>query len=703
MSDCFIFNHLMASLVPRGGQLPAPDDLLEHLDPEQRDVATALRGPVCVVAGAGTGKTRAITHRIAYGVASGVYQPSEVLAVTFTTRAAGEMRNRLALLGAPGVQARTFHSAALRQARYFWPQVYGTEFPEIVQSKFGLVAEAVRRLGLRADTPLLRDLSAEIEWAKVSNIRPADYVVASAPARREVADLDPATVGSLMTAYEDVKRERGRIDMEDILLVTAAILADDERVAAQVRRQYRWFVVDEFQDVNPLQSTLLDLWLGGRDEICVVGDPRQTIYSFAGASPKILASFTRKYPEAERIELVRNYRSTPQVVAVANAVFEQQRTPGVRLTSQAEPGDPVTYVGHPDETTEANAVANEIALLNRRGTPYREMAVLFRINAQSEAFEEALGDHGIPYTLRGVEGFFRRAEVRQAITLLRGAARGGQDDAGGELVDEVRAVLASMGHTDEAPSGAGAVRDRWESLHAIVSMATDLTDALGTEADLTALVADLDRRAESAHAPTADGVTLATLHSAKGLEWDAVFCVGVHEGMVPSVHADTPQAIDEERRLFYVGITRARHTLVISWASARKPGGRGNRRPSRFLDSLLPADHEARQTARSPRDRKVARCRVCKRPLAVGAERKRGRCDDCPATYDEELYEKLRAWRTEQAGEAKVPAYVVFTDATLQAIAETKPADPVALATVPGVGPAKLERYADQVLALVNA
>ena len=684
--------------------MPAPDDLLEHLDPEQRDVATTLRGPVCVVAGAGTGKTRAITHRIAYGVASGVYQPQEVLAVTFTTRAAGEMRGRLAQLGASGVQARTFHSAALRQARYFWPQVYGTAFPEIVQSKFGLVAEAVRRLGLRADTPLLRDLSAEIEWAKVSSIRPADYVAAAVKARREVADLDAATVGSLMTAYEDVKRERGRIDMEDILLVTAAILADEERVAAQVRRQYRWFVVDEFQDVNPLQSTLLDLWLGGRDDICVVGDPRQTIYSFAGASPKILASFTRRHPDAERIELVRNYRSTPQVVAVANAVFDRGRaeSDGVRLQSQAEPGDPVTYLGHPDETAEANAVANEIALLHRRGMPYREMAVLFRINAQSEAFEEALGEHDIPFTLRGVEGFFQRAEVRQAITLLRGAARGGQDDTGA-LVDEVRAVLASMGHTDAAPSGTGAVRDRWESLHAIVSMATDLAEELGDDADLTALVADLDRRAENAHAPTADGVTLATLHSAKGLEWDAVFCVGVHEGMVPSVHADTPQAIDEERRLFYVGITRARYTLVISWASARKPGGRGSRRPSRFLDSLLPADHEARQTARSPRDRKVARCRTCKRPLAPGAERKRGRCDDCPATYDEELYEKLRAWRTEQAGEAKVPAYVVFTDATLQAIAETKPSDPDALATVPGVGPAKLERYAEQVLALVNA
>ena len=667
--------------------MPAPDDLLEHLDPEQRDVAMTLRGPVCVVAGAGTGKTRAITHRIAYGVATGIYQPPEVLAVTFTTRAAGEMRSRLGALGAPGVQARTFHSAALRQARYFWPQVYGTVFPEIVQSKFGLVAEAVRRLGLRADTPLLRDLSAEIEWAKVSSIRPADYVTVAAKARREVADLDAATVGSLMTAYEDVKRERGRIDMEDILLVTAAILADDERVAAQVRRQYRWFVVDEFQDVNPLQSTLLDLWLGGRDDICVVGDPRQTIYSFAGASPKILASFTRRHPDAERIELVRNYRSTPQVVAVANAVFDGGRggSDGVRLQSQAEPGDPVTYLGHPDETAEADAVASEIAALHRRGTPYREMAVLFRINAQSEAYEEALGKHGIPFTLRGVEGFFHRAEVRQAITLLRGAARGGQDDAGA-LVDEVRAVLASMGHTDAPPSGTGAVRDRWESLHAIVSMASDLADELGDDADLTALVADLDRRAEHAHAPTADGVTLATLHSAKGLEWDVVFCVGVHEGMVPSVHADTPQAIEEERRLFYVGITRARHTLSISWASARKPGGRGSRRPSRFLDPLLPADHPSRRVATGPKPRRKTAAIVEELPEA-----------------DRALFEKLKAWRSEEAGRASVPAFVVFNDSTLLGIVSTRPADPSALATVPGVGPAKLERYADQVLSLVNA
>lgn len=679
--------------------MPPVDDLLTGLDPEQREVALALRGPVSVVAGAGTGKTRAITHRMAYGVATGVYKPTEVLAVTFTTKAANEMRVRLRDLGAAGVQARTFHSAALRQARFFWPHVYGGEFPEITQSKFPLVAEAMRRLGKRADTPLLRDLSSEIEWAKVSNIAPTAYAAAAGPARREVADLEPGQVANILAAYEEVKRERGRIDMEDILLITAAILADDERIAARVRQQYRWFVVDEFQDVNPLQSTLLDLWLGGRDDICVVGDPRQTIYSFAGASPKILASFTRKHEGAQRIELVRNYRSTPQVVAAANAVFSRSAaTGGVRLESQQEPGDPVSYIGYPDELAEANAVASEIALLHRRGVPYREMAILFRINAQSEAFEEALGEHSIPYTMRGATGFFNRAEVRQAVTLLRGSVRGGEGQS--NLVDDVRAIFSAMGHTDGPPAGAGAVRDRWESLHAIVSMAADLAEA-DPAADMAAMVADLDRRIEQAHAPAADGVTLATLHSAKGLEWDAVFCIGMHEGMMPSIHADTPEMVEEERRLFYVGVTRARHDLMISWAASRKPGGRGSRQATRFLDPLLPANHSARQISSQARQRKVAKCRVCNTVLAV-ADRKLGRCEDCPATYDETLYEALRAWRKVQATEQGKPAYVIFTDATLQSIAEAKPSDVDALAKVPGIGPAKIEQYAEAVLELVK-
>jgi DNA helicase-2/ATP-dependent DNA helicase PcrA len=680
--------------------VPDADHLLDGLDPEQREVATSLRGPVTVIAGAGTGKTRAITHRIAYGVATGLYEPHEVLAVTFTTRAAGEMRGRLADLGAPGVQARTFHSAALRQARYFWPQAIGTAFPEIIESKFGLVGAAAGRVGVRGDRALVRDLAAEVEWAKVSTIAPADYPRRAAAARRQVGDLDATTVSQILAAYEDVKGA-DRIDMEDILLVTASILGENPEVAAAVRRQYRWFVVDEFQDVNPLQSLLLDLWLGGREDVCVVGDPQQTIYSFAGASPSILGSFARKFEHGERHELVRNYRSTPQIVAVANAVFGRARSDGVVLQPQKPPGDPVTYVGHPDEPTEAQAVANEIALLHRRGVPYREMAVLYRINAQSEAYEEALGEHGIPYTLRGGEGFFRRAEVRQAVALLRADVQSTAADGSAEFIDDVRNILAGIGYSDTAPTGQGEVRNRWESLSAIVAMARDLVaqDPQSTMADL---VADLERRAAAAHAPAADGVTLATIHSAKGLEWDAVFCVGMQEGTVPSPFAQTPAEVDEERRLFYVAVTRARHTLMVSWAAARRAGGRGTRGPTRFLDTLIPPDHESRQTARQPRQRKVARCRVCNQVLAV-VDRKRGRCEDCPSTYDETLYESLREWRTREAAEIGKPAYVVFTDATLQSIAEMKPVDAAALGHVPGVGPTKLDRYAEPILELVAA
>lgn len=660
--------------------MPDPEDLLTALDPEQRAVATALRGPVSVVAGAGTGKTRAITHRIAYGVATGLYEPTEVLAVTFTTRAAGEMRGRLAALGAGPVQARTFHSAALRQARYFWPQVYGTEFPEIVQSKFGLVAAATRRLGLRAETPLLRDLSSEIEWAKVSNIAPTDYAESARRHRREVADVDPPMVGNVLAAYEEVKREQHRIDMEDILLVTAAILADDERVAAQVRRQYRWFVVDEFQDVNPLQSTLLDLWLGGRDDVCVVGDPRQTIYSFAGASPRLLTGFTERYPNATRLELVRNYRSTPQVVAVANAVFPRRSAPGVRLESQQQAGEPVRYHGYPDEPAEASAVADEVQRRHRGGTPYREMAVLYRINAQSETFEEAFGERGIPFTLRGAEGFFQRAEVRQAVTLLRGAAHAG--DEGKDLAGSTRDVLAAMDYRDEPPAGTGNVRDRWESLHAIVTMAAELAES-DPSATLATLVADLDRRAQVAHAPAADGVTLSTMHAAKGLEWDVVFCTGMQEGTLPSPHSQTAEEVEEERRLFYVGLTRARSILSVSWSRARKAGGRGNRGPTRFLDPLLPPDHESRH---------VGVKSVKKRSHAALEELE-------PA--DRELFERLKQWRAEQASESKVPAYVIFTDATLLGIVSVRPSNPQELVGISGIGATKRERFGADVLRIV--
>ncbi len=682
--------------------MATPEDLLAALDPEQREVAEALRGPVRVLAGAGTGKTRAITHRIAYGVASGVYAPTEVLAVTFTTRAAGEMRARLRRLDAPGVQARTFHSAALRQLRYFWPATRRTELPQLIESKLGLLAGAARSLRVRADQAMLRDVASEVEWAKVSNVGPDDYPKIAVARGRTVNGLDEESVARMFTAYEGVKREQGRMDMEDVLLLTAGLLADDERVAAQVRRQYRWFVVDEFQDVSPLQSALLDLWLGGRDEVCVVGDPAQTIYSFAGASPSYLRDFASKHPGSTCVELVRNYRSTPQVVTAANTLLAGSSSRGVQLRAQCEAGPEVSYTPHPDEVAEAQAVAARVQELRDAGTPLSEVAVLLRLNAQTESFEEALAARGLPYVVRGAARFFDRAEVRQAVTLLRGAARAAVSDepaAEDGLATQARAVLAGMGWSPEAPSGRGQARDRWESLQALVDLAAEHA---GTT--LREFVDDLDRRAAEQHAPVADGVTLATLHAAKGLEWDAVFLCGLQEGTLPIIYADNPEAVEEERRLLYVGITRARRELALSWALARNPGGRGSRKPSRFLDGLRPASTDPAEQAgsRRARSRRAVTCRECGKSLASGAEKKRGRCEDCPASYDEALFERLREWRLARAGEEKVPAFVVFTDATLQLIAERKPTDETQLLTIAGIGRAKVERYADDVLAMVE-
>ena len=689
------------------------DELLGALDPEQREVALALRGPVRVLAGAGTGKTRAITHRIAYGVASGVYNPMEVLAVTFTTRAAGEMRTRLRSMGASAVQARTFHSAALRQVRYFWPKVYGGQPPELTASKIPIVAGAARRNRVAVNQATLRDVASEIEWAKVSNVRPDDYERIAPGRGREVSGLDAATVARVFGSYEELKRDQGRMDMEDVLLIGAALLSEDERVAAEVRRQYKWFTVDEFQDVSPIQSALLDLWLGGRDEVCVVGDPAQTIYSFAGARASYLTDFPAKFPGTTSIELVRNYRSTPQVIGAANALLKGSGSSSVLLRSQIEAGPALTWREATDEVAEAEAVADQVNRLHQQGVPLREMAVLFRINAQSEPFEEALTARSITYVVRGAARFFERQEVRQALALMRGQLRAGPKDGSGdgELVDQVRAVLSGMGWSADAPTTRGQARDRWESLQALVSQAADhaATEvAVDRAPTLAGFVAELDRRAHEQHAPVAEGVTLATLHAAKGLEWDAVFLCGIQEGSMPITYASTPAAVEEERRLLYVGVTRARQHLWVSWALARNPGGQARRRPSRFLAGLRPKSATDRADAEGPvrgsrrHGKKAAVCKQCQKPLASSRERNRGYCQDCPVPYDEELFELLRSWRKEQAEAQSVPAFVVFSDATLEALAEVKPKDRRGLQSINGIGKAKLDKYADELLSLLQ-
>ena len=684
-------------------------DVLAALDPEQREAATALTGPVCVIAGAGTGKTRAITHRIAHGVLAGVYDPRRVLAVTFTTRAAGEMRGRLQTLGVDGIQARTFHSAALRQARYFWPQVTGADLPRIAESKLSLVNAAAGRCRVSTERAMLRDLASEIEWAKVTNVSADVYAAAAAEAGRQLPGADEATVARVYATYEELKSDRSLMDMEDILLAAVGLLSSHPGVADAVRSQYHHFIVDEYQDVSPLQQRLLDLWLGGRDDLCVVGDPAQTIYSFAGARADYLVQFPRRYPDARVVRLVRDYRSTPQVVAVANAVLKRGRdaaaTSAVTLEAQRPDGPDPVFAEHPDEVAEAGWVADEIRQLVAAGTAPREIAVLYRVNAQSEAYEKALADVGIHYVVRGAERFFERAEVKQAGMLLRAAVRAG--DAGGDAPDAAAAtaaVLSSAGFTDQPPLGGSAARDRWESLKAVVDLAAEVV-ARKPSAGLAEVVAELEGRATAQHAPVADGVTLASLHAAKGLEWDAVFIVGCHEGTLPLVYAESPTEIAEERRLFYVGVTRARTVVRVSWSLSRTPGGQGNRPPSRFLDGVRPA---AARVVRAPshklasRSKGPARCRICRAPLVTAAERKVGRCASCPSSMDDELFEDLRAWRLRCAQEQKVPAFVVFTDATLVAIAESLPADLASLAAVPGVGRAKLDRYGSDVLELCS-
>jgi len=677
--------------------------VLAALDPEQRQVALAPRGPLCVLAGAGTGKTRALTHRIAYLVESGQVTSHHVLAVTFTARAAGELRTRLRGLGVDGIQARTFHAAALRQLRYFWPKVVGGDAPTVIGAKASLIVEAAARCRLRPDRATIRDIAAEIEWAKVNQWAPDDYLATARGAGRATpGELTVEAVAQVYASYEDAKRERGVIDFEDVLLLTAGMLHDDAAMADHVHSQYRCFLVDEYQDVSPAQQRLLELWLGDRDDITVVGDASQTIYSFTGATPRYLLSFTSRFPTANSVRLVRNYRSTPQVVATANQVLAAATgdTARLRLELQAQrPAGPLPeYSEHSDEPAEAAAIAAAIQQRAIEGVSLKDIAVLYRINAQSEVYEEALSRAAIPYVIRGGERFFDRSEVREGILLLRGAARAGE--SAGDLPAHVTAVLGTVGYQPTPPSGPGAARARWESLAALVALAAELT-AARSSATLDDLVTELEHRAAAQHAPAVDGVTLASLHAAKGLEWDAVFIVGLVDGTLPISYAQTPEQVEEERRLLYVGITRAREHLSLSWASSRTPGGRGNRRPSRFLD--VEAAGLAQPKKPGSRRRRTASCIECGRALTTPLERKLRRCSHCEVTIDLELFEKLREWRKGQAESASVPAYVVFTDATLTAIAQDKPTDEIALAAIPGIGRAKIERYATAVIELVVA
>lgn len=676
---------------------------LDVLDDDQRAAATAPRGPVAIIAGAGTGKTRTITYRIAHLIDQGFATTNSVLALTYTSRAAGEMRDRLASMNIGGVQAMTFHAAARRQLRYFWPQIAGDVKWKLLDSAFPVVARAARSVTNTPSKDTIRDLLNEIEWAK-SSLLGADGYAAYVDSIDRTPPLPAEQVAEVYRRYEQLKTsdEGMHLDFSDLLLHVAGAMENAPAVAEEFRQRYRTFVVDEYQDVTPLQQRVLEGWLGDRDDLTVVGDANQTIYSFTGATPQYLLDFSRHFPNAHVVKLQRDYRSTPQVTTLANQVIgaAKGRIAGTRLELQGmrEPGPEPIFREFESDPAEAREIAGQILTLLDQGVPAKEIAVLYRINAQSAVLEQALADAGIAYQVRGGTSFFENRVIVDAMQQLIRANL--QNDLPPDPVAIARAALAPLGYSTQEPDGAQE-RERWQLLRALVDLVEDIVQLRNTNS-LEVVLGELRRRAADKQPPAVDSVTLVTLHAAKGLEWDAVFLAGLTEGLLPFRYAIDAgdEQIEEERRLFYVGITRARKHLALSWAPARQEGGRASRKRTRFLDGLV-----AQSTSEEPsaaRVRKTKKCRVCREALTTPGEKVVGRHAECESPGNEDLFGQLRGWRARVAREEQVPAYIIFSDATLQAISEALPTTVDELYAISGIGQKKAELFGQDLLDIVR-
>ena len=541
------------------------EEILAALDDEQRAVALATRGPVCVIAGAGTGKTRAITHRIAYAAAIGAMDPQRILAITFTARAAGEMRTRLRSLGVPTVAARTIHAAALKQLLFFWPSVFGGRTPDLLTSKTGFLGEAINRAGLQGTINInsrdtLRDIANEIEWAKVSQIGPTDYLT-ELDNRAAKPRVNAEQVAQVYTAYESIKRQELAMDFEDVLLLTTAMLEEEREVRERVQDQYRYFTVDEYQDISPLQYRLINAWLGNRQEICVVGDPAQTIYSFAGATSSFLTTFTSRFPDAEVIRLTSGYRSTPEITFAANSLL-RSATMGQELNAQNDHGDKPEVLAYNDESAEIAGIVADMTALLSSGVPAQEIAVLARTNSQLNSLERAMNGAKLPYQVRSTERFFDRPDVKEFLKGVRTASV--IPTEGINWLDELR-TLAQPFLTGQSIDG----------IAGLLHLARELDeDTNFTPKTLRSYLREVEDRVQQNNPPTMPVITLATLHAAKGLEWERVFLMGANVGLLPlETNGFTLDArmIEEERRLFYVGMTRAKRELRISYRGKPSP------------------------------------------------------------------------------------------------------------------------------------
>ena len=529
--------------------------ILAELDPDQLAVVTAISGPVCVIAGAGTGKTRVITNRIAYAINAGVTDPTKVLALTFTAKAAGEMRARLRVLGISNAAARTFHSAALKQLLYFWPYAFGGQFPSLLTTKSGFISQAITRaeVAIPAQVNALREIASEIEWAKVLEISPEDYQERAIESSRLVKLPNSKTqsenlsmIAQVYEAYESLKKQERTLDFEDVLLLTVGMLEEDRGVRERVRDQYRYFTVDEYQDVSPLQQRLLNLWLGNREELCVVGDAAQTIYSFAGATSNFLLNFQNRFPNAQVFRLSRGYRSTPEIINSANRILRQANLVsdhGIELQSANEHGDKPMVNGFNTSADEISYVVGEVAKEIAKGTDSSEIAILARTNAQLDQVKSALNNLKIASQIKSGERFFDRVDVRDAMRVIRSASVLPSEI--GDWYTDLVSVLRPFGDADY--------------VIAFLRLAKSIQENGGT--NMRAFLREIEDRAEQNNPPTLPGITLATLHAAKGLEWNHLFLIGVSDGVLPMGND-----LNEERRLFYVGVTRAKQRIQITYA-----------------------------------------------------------------------------------------------------------------------------------------
>jgi DNA helicase-2/ATP-dependent DNA helicase PcrA len=565
------------------------EQILTGLDDDQLAVVTAIRGPVCVIAGAGTGKTRVITNRIAYAINSGVTDPTKVLALTFTARAAGEMRARLRTLGVPNVAARTFHSAALKQLLYFWPYSFGGQFPTLLTTKSGFISQSIERaeIAIPAQAASLREIASEIEWAKVLEISPDAYQDEAIKSNRSISlpnnkskSENLEIIAKVYEAYESLKRQERTLDFEDILLLTVGMLEEDRGVRERVRDQYRYFTVDEYQDVSPLQQRLLNLWLGNREEICVVGDAAQTIYSFAGATSNFLLSFKNRFPDAQVFRLSRGYRSTPEIINTANQILRSANLVsdhGNELSSANNHGSKPVISGFNTTGDEISYVVNEVIKHINSGVESSDIAILARTNSQLDQIKSALNNAKITSQIRSGERFFDRVDVRDAMRVIRSASV--LPPEGGNWYEDLVSVLRPFGDADYV-HGFLRLAKEMQSGSAELDLDSGTPDRTTTNRiptnripTMRTFLRELEDRAEQNNPPTLPGVTLATLHSAKGLEWNHLFLIGVAEGLLPISNAND---LNEERRLFYVGVTRAKENIQITYAG----------KPSAFLADL---------------------------------------------------------------------------------------------------------------------